>query len=184
MRSWKIERSDVIYSHHILELCRRRLGAGDERRDVLIMEAPDWVNVIPLLDDGRVVLVRQWRYGVQAPTLEIPGGMVDSGEDAATAAARELREETGLEAQTIRPLGFTHPNPAFIANRLTTWLATGLRGLESERESYGVDGEEIRREMVPLAEIPGLIARGEISHALVVAAFYLLGAEGAVSGDR
>ena len=44
------------------------------------MEAPDWINVIPLLDDGRVVMVRQWRYGVQAPTLEIPGGMVDPGD--------------------------------------------------------------------------------------------------------
>ncbi len=174
MREWRIDSSETLVSHRILELQRRRLAAGDDRREVLVMSAPEWINVIPLLDDGRVVLVRQWRYGIQQPTLEIPGGMVDAGEDARAAAARELEEETGLRARTLTRLGFTHPNPAFLDNRLTTWLATDLEELDGERQTFGVDGEEIRRETVPLAAIPELVATGEISHSLVVAAFYLL----------
>lgn len=178
MREWKIDRSETLYTHRILELQRRRLAHGDERREVLVMDAPEWINVIPLLDDNQVVLVRQWRYGVQAPTLEIPGGMVDPGETARAAAGRELEEETGLRAGTLRPLGFTHPNPAFLTNRLTTWLATDLEPVGEARRTFGVDGEEIYLHRAPLESIPELIHNGEISHSLVVAAFYLLGATG------
>lgn len=178
MREWKIDRLETLYTHRILELQRRQLKHGGDHKEVLVMAAPEWINVIPLLDDGRVVLVRQWRYGVQAPTLEIPGGMVDPGEDARAAAARELEEETGLRARSLEPLGFTHPNPAFLDNRLTTWLATDLEPQDDNRRRFGVDGEEIYLHEARLEEIPSLIRRGEISHALVVAAFYLLDAAG------
>ena len=174
MRDWKIVDTEKLYSHRILELQRRELVFGEDRRTVLVMNAPDWINVIPLLDDGRVVLVRQWRYGIQQPTLEIPGGMVDRGEDSRRAAARELEEETGLRAGQLRQLGFSHPNPAFLSNRLTTWLATDLQEIDEGQTSFGVDGEEIERQVVPLDEIPRLIRSGKVSHALVIAAFYLL----------
>ena len=173
MRNWKILTTETLHSHRILQLQRRELVSGKDRREVLVMNAPEWINVIPLLDDGRVVLVRQWRYGIQQPTLEIPGGMVDPGEDIRTAAARELEEETGFRAGTLQRLGFSHPNPAFLDNRLTTWLATDLKALDDEQTTFGVDGEEIHRQVVPLDEIPDLIATGKISHALVIAAFYL-----------
>ena len=173
MRDWNIIDTRTLHSHRILELQQRELACGDDRRTVLVMKAPDWINVIPLLDDGRVVLVRQWRYGIQRPTLEIPGGMVDVGEDSRQAAARELEEETGLRAGELRQLGFSHPNPAFLDNRLTTWLATDLQAIDEGRTSFGVDGEEIQRELVPLEEIPHLVGTGQISHALVIAAFYL-----------
>lgn len=184
MREWKLEHRETLFSHRILELERREISAGEDRREVLVMDAPEWVNVIPLLGDGRVVLVRQWRYGIHAPTLEIPGGMVDPGESARTAAARELEEETGYRAGTLRRLGATHPNPAFITNGLTTWLATDLEVLEEGRELFGVDGEEIQLETAHLDEIPGLIARGDISHALVVAAFYLFDKRDEDLGDE
>jgi ADP-ribose pyrophosphatase len=174
MREWRIERQRSLFRHQILELQRRQLTAGTDRREVLVLHAPEWVNVIPLLDDDRVVLVRQWRYGIQAPTLEIPGGMVGPGEDARTAAVRELVEETGYSAGALRRLGSTHPNPAFIDSCLTTWLATDLTAVEEGKTSFGVDGEEIQCDTVALDEIPRLIASGRISHALVVAAFYLL----------
>jgi 8-oxo-dGTP pyrophosphatase MutT (NUDIX family) len=175
MREWTVDRTRRLWRHRILELQERRLAAGEERRDVLVMDAPDWINVIPVLHDERVVMVRQWRYGVQAPTLEIPGGMVDPGEGSREAAARELLEETGYRAGSLRRLGYTHPNPAFITNQLTTWLATDLEKVSSDREVFGVEGEEIFCELVPLADVPGLIRGAEITHALVVAAFHLLG---------
>jgi hypothetical protein len=73
----------------------------------------------------------------------------------------------------LRQLGCSHPNPAFLDNRLTTWLATDLEAIDVNQTLFGVDGEEIERELVPLDEIPQRIQTGQISHALVIAAFYL-----------
>lgn len=173
MTRWKKAASEEVFHHSIFDLERQQLVAGERRQEVIVVRAPDWINVIPLLDDGRVVLIRQWRYGIAAPTLEIPGGLVDSGESAAAAAARELEEETGYRAQRWERLGVTHPNPAFLSNRLTTFLATGLRQQQPERRRFGVDGERITVESAPIDSIPALIRDGVITHALVIAAFHL-----------
>lgn len=174
MRKWLPTRVETLFSHPILELQRHHLAAGDERREAIVFDAPHWINVIPLLDDGRVVLIRQWRFGIRAPTLEIPGGLVDPGEAPETAARRELEEETGYRAGAIERLGTTHPNPAIQNNEISTWLATGLEPPSEERDVFGVEGEEIRVETAPLDEIPHLIRSGEITHSLVVVAFHLL----------
>lgn len=170
MREWRPLDREELVRHRILTLWRQRLGAGEERREALVVDAPEWVNVVPLTAEGRVLLVRQWRFGVAAQTLEIPGGMVEEGA-AAAAAARELEEETGHRAGTLEPLGVLHPNPAFLSNRLSVFLATDLERLG---EPLGDGGEEIELETAPLDRIPDLITSGRISHALVVAAFYLL----------
>jgi 8-oxo-dGTP pyrophosphatase MutT (NUDIX family) len=174
MRTWRPTSIERLFRHPIFELQLHRLAAGDERREAVVIEAPHWINVIPLLPDKRVVLIRQWRFGIQAPTLEIPGGMMDPGEDPETAARRELEEETGYRAGRMERLGVTHPNPAFQNNEISTWLATELAPPTVEREILGVEGEEISVETAALDDIPGLIARGEITHSLVVVAFYLL----------
>ena len=97
MRRWLPERIDELFRHRLFTLERHRLAAGPARREAVVLRAPDWVNVIPLLAGGEVVLVRQWRYGTAAPTLEIPGGMVEA-ESEREAAERELLEETGYRA--------------------------------------------------------------------------------------
>ena len=170
MREWRPELRERLFRHRILSLWRHRLAAGDDRREALVVEAPDWVNVVPLAADGRVLLVRQWRFGIAATTLEIPGGMVEES-DPREAAARELEEETGYRARRWRKLGVLHPNPAFLSNRLHTYLATDLVRIG---EPAGDGDEEIELESAALSEIPGLIAGGRITHSLVVAAFYLL----------
>lgn len=184
MRSWRTHRRSILFEHQIFRLERHELeeDIADPvaRRESLVLEAPDWVNVIPRLDDGRILLVRQWRFGIGRQTLEIPGGMIDPGEDAARAAARELLEETGYRAGALGFLGETEPNPAFLTNRCTSFLATGLERL-GEPEG---DGEE-ELEIVAMSpeEIPRLIARGEIRHALVIAAFYWLGLREGLAAD-
>ena len=120
--------------------------------------------------DGQVLLVRQWRFGIGAPTLEIPGGMVDPGETPRQAAERELYEETGHRAARWSELGAVDPNPAFLTNRCTTFLAEGL---ERVGEPPGDGEEEIQLESATVEELPGLVESGAIRHALVVAAFYL-----------
>ncbi len=137
-----------------------------------MLQAPDWVNVIPLLDDGRVLFVRQWRFGLAAPTLEIPGGMVDPGETPATAAARELLEETGYRAGSIELIGEVHPNPAFLSNRCITYVA---RDLVRVGEPLGDGEEELIVETAPLADVPEMVASGVITHSLVISAFFHLG---------
>ncbi len=171
MRRWKPTHVEALFEHRLFRLERHRLAAGEESRESLVLRAPDWVNVIPLLPGDDVLLVRQWRFGVQAPTLEIPGGMVDPGESPLQAAARELLEETGHRAAEWHLLGEVEPNPAFLSNRCTTFLATGL---ERVSPPLGDGEEEITLEQAPLERIADLIAGGDIRHALVIAAFYHL----------
>lgn len=171
MRRWRRCSSEVHFDHPLLSLEVQRLEADDgAQRRALVLGAPDWVNVIPLLEDGRVVMVRQWRFGIAAPTLEIPGGIVEE-DDPAAAALRELREETGYRAGRVVPLGEVSPNPAILTNRCRTYLATEL--VQVGAPQADVD-EELTVELVPLAEVPARVRGGEIHHALVVAAFHLL----------
>jgi 8-oxo-dGTP pyrophosphatase MutT (NUDIX family) len=169
MRRWQLAHADTLFDHRLFRLERHRLAAEGVEREALVLQAPDWVNVIALLPDERVLFVRQWRFGLAAPTLEIPGGMVDDGEEARDAAARELWEETGYRAGTIEAVGEVHPNPAFISNRCRTFVA---RDLVQVGDPPGDGEEELVVESVPLADVPRLIAGGLITHSLVISAFY------------
>lgn len=132
-----------------------------------VIDAPDWVNVIPVTERGEVVLVRQFRFGTWSNTLEIPGGIVDPGEDARTAAARELEEETGFRPAKLTPIGVSHPNPAIMSNRLHSFVADGCVKVSDGH----LDGsEDIQLVIVPRAELPGLVRSGQITHSLVLAA--------------
>src|SRR5213080_622971 len=114
MRKWRTIETSAVYQTPIFHLHRRR--SSHPRRgehDFFILEAPPWVNIIPLTRRNEVVMVRQFRHGIGASTLEIPGGMVDPEDDTPmTAARRELIEETGYDSDDITALGWVHPNPA------------------------------------------------------------------------
>ena len=133
-----------------------------------IIEAVDWVNVIALTRDDQVVLIKQYRVGVEKVCLEIPGGMVDPGEDPETAAKRELVEETGYTAKTWHHLATLAPNPALFTNYLHSYLA-----LDAERtHEQKLEGSEVVNvRTMPLENVSRILRRGDIEHALVVAAF-------------
>lgn len=129
------------------------------------LHAPDWVNIVPITPAGEVVLIRQHRWGVDAETLEIPGGMVDPGESPEVGGVRELEEETGYGGGRVVPLGWMHPNPAIQGNKC--WMYAMLDAVVVGETNLDA-GENIDVELVSLSELPSLLDRGAISHALAI----------------
>lgn len=174
MDGWRRAGSERLQRCRVFDLDRVQFQPADgaPAHEYFVLQAPDWINVIALTGDRRVILVRQYRFGVEQLSLEIPGGMCDPGEAPADAARRELVEETGFEAAELRLLGSVHPNPAIQNNRCHSFLATGVRSIGPPRPE---PGERLEVMAVPLDEIPARILAGEITHSLVIAAFHLLG---------
>jgi 8-oxo-dGTP pyrophosphatase MutT (NUDIX family) len=141
-----------------------------KEHDFFIIESVGWVNVIAVTPDQRLVMVRQYRFGSQTVELEIPGGMMDPHDtDPVATAVRELREETGYEGENARLLGQVWSNPAILNNRTYTVL------IENCRLQHGVEfdsGEDLETLLVPVSEIPQLVADEKIGHPLVVVALY------------
>jgi 8-oxo-dGTP pyrophosphatase MutT (NUDIX family) len=173
IEKWRCTGRRLLHSFRIFNLRedRYRLPRSDREAPFFILESPDWVNIIPLTAAGEVVLIRQFRFGLEEVTLEIPGGMVEGGLSPLETGRKELLEETGYAGEDWDYLGYVHPNPAFLTNRCHTFLA---RGVEKVAELAPDESEEIEVVTAPLEKIPALIAGEEITHALVIGAFHLL----------
>jgi ADP-ribose pyrophosphatase len=142
----------------------------EKSQEFFVLNAPDWVNVIALTPERHLVLVQQFRYGINAFSLEIPGGVIDEGEDPLVAGVRELREESGFVGASAQLLGSVHPNPAMQSNRCHLVL------VEAARPVAALDwdpDEEFAITTLPVDEVYALAARGEITHALVLNALLL-----------
>lgn len=122
-----------------------------------VVRHPGGVGVLPLHDDGTVTLIRQLRPAVGRKLLEIPAGRLDPGEDPAECGRRELTEETGLTAGSIRPLGFFYPSPGVFDEMLHLYLGTDLSQGAPRPERY----EEIETVRMPLEEALRMAADGE-----------------------
>jgi 8-oxo-dGTP pyrophosphatase MutT (NUDIX family) len=174
VQKWKKLASEHLADYRIFTVRQdKRLSPRTGREhQFYVLDADDWINVIPLTPNGNVVFIHQFRHGTAEITLEIPGGIVDDEDGGpAVAARRELLEETGYQAGDIIHIGTVTPNPAFINNRCHTYLALDARWTQLPQ----FDGaEDIAVEEIPLGDVPDLIGNGRITHALVIAAFYHL----------
>lgn len=133
------------------------------------IESPNWVNVIALTPKNEVVLIEQYRHGIEDMILEIPGGMIDEDELPEDAVRRELLEETGYTAAEIISLGKSHPNPAIQNNQMHHFLALGCE--KTEEVSFD-SHESIGTRLAPLSDVAELILNEQITHSLVLACFH------------
>lgn len=153
--------SETIYDGNVLhvredmvELPNKNLASRELIRHI------GAVCVIPVTDDGRVIVERQFRYPVNRVILEIPAGKLDSAdEDRLEAAKRELREETGMTAEKWTDIGEYLPAPAYSDERITMYLATGLHSGEQDLD----DDEFLEVFRVPLKELVDDVMAGKIS---------------------
>lgn len=132
-----------------------------------VLESRDWVNIVALTPDEKVVVVRQHRFGTGRLTTEIPAGIVETGEDSGAAAARELKEETGYTTDDWEYLGFVEPNPAFLDNRCHHWVA---RNVVQTAPPQPDAGEDLEVSEMTLEEIRREVAEGSFRHSLAFTA--------------
>lgn len=140
-----------------LDVERVRLPNGREM-DFELIHHPGAAAIVPLMDDGTVLLIRQYRWATGGWLLEVPAGTLDPGESPETCARRETEEETGYRPAHLEPLGWIWTSPGFVDEKIWLYLATGL-----EISQQGLDEDEvISLERLPLAEAAEKALRGEI----------------------
>jgi 8-oxo-dGTP pyrophosphatase MutT (NUDIX family) len=164
-----------VASCPLFDIYTSRRDAADGRSgDFWILDAPDWVNIVPVLEqpgrEARFLMVRQFRHGASMVTTEFPAGIVERGEDPRAAAARELLEETGRRAARLTLLGHVQPNPAFMGNWCHTFLAQGLVPAGgAHRDAL----EVLEVVSVPVSEVERLMGSGEYVNSLALVALSL-----------
>jgi ADP-ribose pyrophosphatase len=159
---------EVLHTGAVITLCRSRFEAPDgtpfERE---VVRHPGAVSVVPVLDDGHVVLVRQYRAALDRELLEIPAGKRDvPGEPPEETARRELVEEVGLEPGELRLLARFHNSVGFCDEESLVFLGTGLSDAAMERQ--GIEEQYLEVVRLPLSSAPERIAAGEITDAKTV----------------
>jgi len=138
--------------------------------DFIVLQCPDWVNVVAVTPNDEIILVEQFRHGSKTVEWEIPGGVMDAADTSPVVAGlRELREETGYAGENARIIGQVYPNPAIMTNTCHTILVEQCtRKFETRFDPC----EDLRTHLVPLDKISEMVATGRIRHSLVVAALY------------
>jgi ADP-ribose pyrophosphatase len=138
--------------------------------EFFVIDSVNWVNVVALTTDRRMVLVEQYRQATDTVELEVPGGMIDPADSSPEAAGgRELREETGYAGDPPRVIGRVFPNPAIMSNTCFTVLVENCRIASA---THFDQTEDLITKLVPMDEVPGLVASGKIRHCLVIAALF------------
>jgi ADP-ribose pyrophosphatase len=171
--TWREERSELIQRCGIFDLYRSQRTAADGRSaGFYLLQAPAWVNVVPVLEGlpaaERLIMVRQFRQGIGRTTVEFPAGLVEPGEDPREAAARELAEETGYRAASLRLIGQVAPNPAFMSNCCTTFCAEGLTAGPRRPDPL----EELEVLEIGLEEVRAGLGAGELVNSMTIVALY------------
>lgn len=164
---WSVKREEELLKTPVFTVNETdSLSPDGKEGHYVVMDAPDWVIVIPELN-GKFLMVKQWRHGNNSLSIEFPGGVINRGEKPEIAANREMEEETGYKAGKLTYLGCANPNPALMKNRVHFFAAEELQG--SGRQHLDED-EYIEYLQVPVEEVYEKIGSEEYPHALMMSA--------------
>ena len=166
----RILRHERVYSGRVLDLDVDEVEEpGGVRGTREVVRQPGSVAALPVHDDGRIVLVRQYRYPVDTHVWEVPAGRLDPGETPDQGAGRELEEEVGLRARSLEPLLVFWTTPGFCDEVMHLFRATGLESVPPRPE----EDEDIEAAIFTLDEAQAMMARGEIREGKTVVALLL-----------
>ncbi len=171
VQPWETLSDESLVHYKVFDVreVHRRSPRTGEDIGFFLVNTLDWVVVVALTEASELVMIRQFRQGSASLTLEVPGGVLNRGEDPRAAALRELREESGYVAGDVVRIGDVNPNPALFTNRCTVFLATDcVRDGELQMDP----GEDIEVVLVPSDEVDDRIRRGEVDHSLVISALH------------
>lgn len=171
MNLWKTIETKNILKGHIFRYLQVRRQSPESKKigEFDIIQCSNWVNVIAITPDQKIVLIKQYRHGTNNYTTEIPGGAINHGEDSLVGAKRELEEETGYTSTNWQFLGKVDVNPAFMSNTCETYLA--LDAIKTTNQNLD-PFEEIEVFLDDVKNLNQLICSGVVTHSLVVAAIY------------
>jgi len=153
----------IVYSGKVfsVEVDRKRFPNGQEH-EVAVVRHPPSIVLIPVQDDGRVILIQQYRPSVERVLWELPAGSVDRGEQPDAAAARECEEEIGLAPRTIKRIRGLFPTPGFCDEELIFYRVSDLGRQPADSPHKPDEDEDITPQPFTVAEARAMVERGEI----------------------
>lgn len=173
VRPWQLISSETVFDAGFLRVHRDRARSprSDAQMDFTVLQMVDWLMVVPITQDGNLVMVRQYRHGSRSVSLEVPGGLHDvKAQSPREGAARELLEETGYDRGRLVCLGVLSPQAALFANRMHVFLAQDVRRVAEARPD---PGEDIELVLIGREDVEATLTGGAITNAMSVAALAL-----------
>ena len=169
---WKLLSQTDGPKHHFLNMHYQRYEKlkTKEEIDILVVSSGDAANVIPITEDLDVVLVKQFRFGIQQDTIEIPGGLINIGEQPLTGIKRELSEETGYTGEQWECLGKLPFNPVYHKNYIHHYIVENVQLTDETNFDLGEHIEIIK---MPLPQVLHQVKRGQLAHPHTISAFML-----------
>ncbi len=168
---WNNKESKLLLKTAVFDVTQQtNVAYSGLQGDYIVLNARDWVIVIPELND-KFLMVKQWRHGAKQLSIEFPGGVIDNGEAPEQAARRELKEETTCTANNLIKLGSINPNPALFSNHVHFFLATDLKFTGTQQ----LDNDEFINYLeIDKNEVLDLVGTEPFCHALMgtALAFY------------
>ena len=169
-KPWKTLSSRTLIDVGMVKLHRdRMISKTGFRTNSLRLSMRDFSIIVPVLDNNRLVFVWNYRPAIQDWELELPAGLIDDGEAPETGARRELKEETGYSAKTVKNLGWVYTTPGISSQRAHVFTAKGLKKGRVHREPY----EYMKVKILPIGTAYKLLRSGGISHSSTVSALAL-----------